>query len=95
MTDFNTCDGCGFPSGCRAAHTCNIKRKEREAHLLEVAARELCRMRGEDPDRGKDDAPRHPLSPFEPAAAWMLAADEITRHEQRGTAIAHALRTTS
>lgn len=74
---------------------CAIKREKREARLLECAARELCKMRGIDPDEfgadlgvfdGHDD-----LVPNN----WERAAKEITRHNQRADAIAYALRATS
>lgn len=87
--DFKTCEGCGFPSGCKVAHACNIKRQEREARMLEAAARELCRMRGDDPDA------MHPDEEMLLSPRWKCAAAEIIAHEQRAEAIAHGRRTAS
>jgi hypothetical protein len=53
--------------------------------LLEAAARELCRMRGYEPD-----APAHyPLEPI--GTCWEQMRTEVERFAQVGTAIAAVL----
>ena len=103
MTDFTPCPGCQMKSACKTGHACtinlNIKRREREAKLLECAARELCRVRGIEPDEliMRRAGPGEVIAQSAYVAAvpkWKHVADEITRHNQIADAIAHALRAT-
>lgn len=51
---------------------------------LEVAARELCRLRGKDPDEKVSNEP-------EPSLAWVLAKKEIERMYEIQRALFHGL----
>lgn len=94
LPEFLTCSNCGMRSSCKTARACAKKRPAPGPTVLtpaqlEAAARELCNMRGQEPESLQTYDSGTMALTCRPA--WQNAAREIEAHLQLRNAIAAGL----